>query len=74
MRAKQSLDDILGDFDAVEPEERHKLKRGYPISIWVPVEYKARYDQLQSVSKQQFSKKVREALLALIELAEKRAS
>ena len=65
----KSLDAILADFSTEEPKAADRA-----VTIWVPAEYKARYDRLQKVSDRRFCKKVREALLALIELAEERVT
>lgn len=71
---KQSLNEILGDFNPAEPAPGSGEKLGAPVTIWLPTEAKARYDRLQKASGRRFGKKAREALLALIELAEARAS
>lgn len=70
---KLSLDEILGDFAPSQEEVSVHPKRGVTLTIWVPEEAKLKYDRLQRVSRKKFGKKVREALLTLIDLAEKRA-
>lgn len=75
MSTKQSLDRILEDFNPKDTANTLSLKAsGAPVTIWLPAEAKARYDRLQEASHRQFSKKAREALLLLIDLAEARAS
>lgn len=44
-----------------------------PVTIWLSTEAKVKYDQLQKQTRRKFSKKAREALLALIDMAEARA-
>jgi shikimate kinase len=68
----KSLDEILADFDLSDTSNPSGLKSGGPVTIWLPAEFKERYDRLQKVSDRKFCKKVREALKVMIELAEKR--
>lgn len=67
--AKHSLDQLLADFAL------HHCARdpGRPVTVWLPSEYKTRYARLQKASGRQFGKKVRELILAAIELAESKA-
>jgi hypothetical protein len=70
-----SLDAILGDFGTAEPEHKNDLDAS--VTIWIPANYKARFQALQSKTRgkngRKFSAIARDTLLALIELAEKRA-
>lgn len=70
--ANLDLKDILGDLEVKEVESDWRSRS--PITIWVPAEEKARYTRLQASTRRQFGKKAREALLALIDLAEEQAS
>lgn len=70
---RTTLDDILGDFSPAQTEGRAPIKSGTTLTIWVPTDLKARYDRLQERSGRKFSKKAREVLLALIEMAEARS-
>ena len=75
-----SLDAILGDFKTLESHDRSGRtgpKDRRCVTIWMTPEDKARYDRLQELSKgtgRKFSNVAREAILALIDLAEDRAS
>ncbi len=73
MRTTHSIEAVLGDFNPKE-QGQVPLKSGAPVTIWLPAEWKARYDSLQKMSGRRFSKKARETLCALIEIAEERAS
>ena len=46
-----------------------------PVTIWIPIEYKARYDLLQAKSKQKFGKFLREVFKKTIDsvIVEKKA-
>lgn len=68
-----SIEDILGDFDVTKPVTNSGLTGG-TVTIWLSSEDKARYDRLQERSGRKFSKKAREVLIALIDIAESRAS
>ena len=72
MKAK-SLDDILKGFELSAAEDSASLRERRPVTIWLPVDAKARYDALQRKSDRRFSKKARELLLAAIEIAETQA-
>jgi hypothetical protein len=63
----KSLDDILGD--CFENTARGRSKGRLPVTFWLTPEEKALYDHLQEMSGRQFSKKAREAVLALMERA-----
>lgn len=64
-----TLTEILGDFTCSPAQLQ--AKNGATLTLWVPVDVKARYDKLQEQSGRRFSKKAREALIALIDAAEK---
>lgn len=69
-----TISEILGDFSPTMKDSPKSLKEGRPVTIWLPAEAKARYDRLQEKSGRRFSKKAREILLALIEMAEARTT
>lgn len=73
MRENMSLREILGDFNPTGQIKSDSRSR-HAVTIWLSPEDKARYDRLQAASGRGFSKKAREALMALIALAEARAS
>lgn len=73
MKERPSLKEILGDFNpsvSAQPDSRAR----HAVTIWLSPEDKARYDRLQEMSRREFSKKAREALRALITLAEDRTA
>lgn len=45
-------------------------KLGAPITIWVPIEYKNKYNAIQQRTKSKLCKKIRELILAGIDEAE----
>lgn len=66
-----TLDDLLGDFAEAAADARDPaVKNGTTLTLWVPVELKARYDRLQERSGRRFSQKARETIEALIDTAE----
>lgn len=67
--------DLLGDFEITPTNEsRSQKEMRVPVTLWLPADDKARYDQLQNKTKRRFSKKAREVLIELIGLAEDRLS
>lgn len=70
MKVHKSLDQILSDFNPTKQIRRPSLKEGAPVSVWLPQEYKTRYDRLQALSGRQFSEKLRQLMIAAIETAE----
>jgi hypothetical protein len=74
MNDTQSFDQILGDFSPATETISDRVSDGKMVGIWIPAEYKARYDKLQLKSRLKFGKKAREVLLALIEAAEARTA
>jgi hypothetical protein len=45
-----------------------------PITLWIPENYKLKYDELQQKSNRRFCKKLRELMLAAIDKTESKAS
>lgn len=74
MSLNKSLDQIIGDFNASEQTAASSMKLGGHITVVVPSEYKDRYNRIQQVSRRRFAKKLRELVLAAIDIAEAQAS
>lgn len=55
---EQTIDDMIGDVN-FEARDKTYIK-GKSITIWVPDEYKEKYDLLQSRSNKVFGKKIKE--------------
>jgi hypothetical protein len=68
------LEDVLGDFAAPQLDPDVTVRYGRPVTVWLPHPYKVKYDMLQIQSGKRLSKKARELLMALIDLAEKRVA
>lgn len=64
---KIDIQDIMSDFEINEQKSASDLSTGKPMTIWLPKEYKARYDRIQKMSRQRFSKKLREVIQAVID-------
>lgn len=60
-----SIEEILGNFN---PED-HKCSREdcRPLSIWVPAEYKKKYDELQESSGRSFGKLLKQVIMKSID-------
>lgn len=70
----KNIDTILSSFDPAGPaREPSELAGGKPIAVWLPPDYKNRYDRLQAAHGRRFSKHLRELIKAAIEHAESRA-
>lgn len=61
-----TLSEILEGFAPAQPEKQSSTT----LTLWLPVKEKARYDRLQEKSGRRFSRKVRETIIALIDVAE----
>lgn len=72
MKARASLEGILGDFEPRVAGEKQRLRR--PVTIWLTPEDHARWKELQKLSERQFIQKARETILALMDLAEARSA
>lgn len=70
----KTIDDLLGDFSPKQLQESSSIKDPTTLTLWIPKETKQRYDRIQKMSKNRLSKVLREAVTALIEEAEARAS
>lgn len=68
-----SLKEIFGSFDpnATERVDRQECK---PLTVWVPIAYKDRYDRIQKSSKNGLSKTLKRIVMASIDIAEAKAS
>lgn len=66
----KSLDAIIGGFNPDEARSRGRAKDEEMIGVWLPSEFKARYDALQKNSGKSFSKTLRELVRSAIEMAE----
>lgn len=63
---QKTMENILSDFTLTADP----VKLGAYVTLWIPADYKARYDELQAKSGKKFSKKVREIVKAAIDMAE----
>jgi hypothetical protein len=72
MREK-SLDAIIENFELSKTENQTNA-RGGTVTIWLPADYKAKYEHLQKVSHKRFLKKLRELVQAAIDRTEMLAS
>lgn len=66
IKEPSSLDEILAGFniDTTEPEGPIE---GTNVSIWLPMDYKFKYDDLQRRSKRQFGKILRRMIMKSID-------
>lgn len=61
----KSIDSIIEEFDLTKPAVRSVDKRS--ITLWLPVEYKEKFDLLQGRSNRLFGKKLQEVLMQAID-------
>lgn len=66
------LEEILGDFSLSDESPAAGERKA--VTLWLSKEDWARYERLQERSRKKFSKAAKRGLLALMELAEKKAS
>lgn len=69
----RSLDSILDNLETVT-EKKSPIKEGGPVTIWLPREYKARYDLIQRETGRKFGKTLREMIQVAIDRTEPRVS
>lgn len=67
--AKDSLDEVFKKFGPITTDNSI-TEAGGAITIWLPTDYKSKYDMLQDKTKRKFSKLVREVLKSTIDRAE----
>jgi hypothetical protein len=58
-KSSQSIDQLISNFDFAGPEN---IGRGGPVTVWLPTEYKAKYDEMQQRSGGKFVKMLKEVL------------
>lgn len=56
------LDDIFKDVESLIDNGSSKSEMA-PITIWVPLEYRQKYNHIQSITKKRFVGKIRELIL-----------
>lgn len=61
---EKSLDGVFMEFNSLELETPSPQKA---VTIWLPEEYKIKYDQIQKNSGRKFCKKVREMFMLAID-------
>lgn len=61
-----SLDDIFEGFEIIEHEPLTSKNRG-GVTIWLPEEYKAKFQELQQRTGRRFGKKVQQLLMKSID-------
>lgn len=63
---KKSIDAILDEFDP-SSDAGDEPAKAQPLTIWLPVEYKRKYDELQSRTRGRFGKVLKEIVKCAIE-------
>lgn len=66
-----SIDSILEDFDVDAPPKPKPVTENTNISIWLPKEYRDKFDELQMKSKRKFGKLLREVVIKSIDKVSK---
>lgn len=69
-----SLDKILEEFTSDEQIKKSNLREGGPATIWLPPEYKEKFDNLQTKSGRKFGRKIRELIIAAIDVTENKSA
>lgn len=72
MKKTDLVDSIFLNFNPNELSTEAVDKK--PITQWLPVEYKQKYDELQSKTKSRFGKKIQEMIMKAIDLVDEKAS
>lgn len=67
---EKSLDQIISTFALKDDSMKSKIKDGGPVTIWLPKEYKTKYDKIQRTTDRRFCKKIRELIVAAIDITE----
>lgn len=69
-----SLQSLMQDFDPAPPPNRNRLNEGGTVTIWLSKDQKDRYDRIQQTSNRQFTRKIREIIIAAMDLAEEKSA
>ena len=64
MTKRKTIDEILDSFDENAPPPTREVR---PITLWVPLEVKEKYEMIQRRSKRSFSRALREIVELSIE-------
>lgn len=67
------IEEIMRDFDPGKSGEDSDRTKGQMVGVWLPNDYKNRYDRLQQTSRREFGKKVRDVIKAVIDHVDKSA-
>lgn len=70
-KSGKTIDSIIDDFKIDERDAKGPEKTE-PVTFWLPVEYKRRYDRLQELSKQKFGKVLKEVIKHSIDRVEQK--
>lgn len=65
--AADTLDSIIDGFDPANTPQPQRVHDGAPVTIWLPAEYKAKYDLVQDRSRKKFSRVLREVFMRAID-------
>jgi len=61
------LDNIIANFDPTSASEKERVHDGKPLTVWVPLEYKEKFDLIQAKCGRKFSKTLREIIKSAID-------
>lgn len=73
MREKISLDAILDDLEVVGAEGGPDWTDRRAVTVWLRTREKERFDKLQKRTRRDFGRKLRELILAAMDVAEAKA-
>lgn len=71
MKKTDLVDSMFLDFNPNEPSAESVDKK--PITQWLPVDYKEKYDQLQSKTKSRFGKEIQKMIMKAIDITAEKA-
>lgn len=62
----ETIDDVLKEFDLTDIPET-ETKNNKNLSVWIPAQYKDKYDEIQRLSRGRFGKLLREVVVKSID-------
>lgn len=63
----ETLDSIIEGFDLSNIPTPTRVHDGAPVTVWIPSEYKVKYDLVQDRSRKKFSRVLREVFMRAID-------
>lgn len=71
-KAQETLDSVFENMDSMFTGHEEPIETK-PVTIWLPVDYKNKFDTLQKSTKRKFGKKIKELVIRSIDKVDSKA-